>query len=46
MKEKTQETAIAPTTETTTVIPEPTADLIKNSFPQSPTSPLKTTPLW
>ena len=41
MKEKTQETAIVPTTKTTTAIPEPTADLIKNSFPQSPISPSK-----
>ena len=38
---KTQETAIVPTVETTTAIQEPTADLIKNSFPQSPTSPLQ-----
>ena len=33
-----QETAIVPTTETTTAIPEPTAELIKKSFPQSPTN--------
>ena len=39
-----QETAIVPTTETTTAIPEPTADLIKNSFPQSPTSPYNNRP--
>ena len=44
----TQETAIVPSAETTTAIPEPTADLIKNSFPQSPTRYLffpSTTPL-
>ena len=46
MKEKTQETAIVPTPESTTAIPEPTADLIKNTFPQSPTRPLQDTPLW
>ena len=46
MKKETQQTAIVPTTETTTVIPQLTADLIKKSFPQSPTSPLKITPLW
>ena len=32
MKEETQATAIVPTTEATTAIPEPTADLIKKSF--------------
>ena len=35
---------IVPTTETTTVIPEPTADLIKNSFPQPSISPSKPRP--
>ena len=41
-----QETAIVPTTETTTAIPQLTADLIKKSFPQSPTSPLQSQPVW
>ncbi len=44
MKE-TQETAIVPSPKTTTAIPEPTADLIKNSFPQSPISPSKNAPV-
>ena len=38
MKE-TQETAFVPTTETTTAIPEPTADLIKNSFAENTIRP-------
>ena len=36
MKEKTQETAIVPTTETTTeAIPEPTARLVEKSFAEN-----------
>ena len=36
MKEKTQETAIVPTTETTTeLIPQPTAELIEKSFAEN-----------
>ena len=35
MKEKTQETAIVPTTEATTAIPQPTAELIAKSFAEN-----------
>ena len=46
-KEKTQETAIVPTTESTAeLIPEPTTRLVEKSFPQSPIRPLETLALW
>ena len=35
MKEKTQQTAIVPTTESTTAIPQPTAELIAKSFAEN-----------
>ena len=35
MKEETQETAIVPTTQTTTAIPEPTARLVEKSFAEN-----------
>ena len=35
MKESTQATAIVPTTETSTAIPQPTAELIQKSFAEN-----------
>ena len=35
MKEKTQETAIVPSPEATTAIPQPTAELIEKSFAEN-----------
>ena len=47
MENERLEGAIVPTTETTAeLIPNQTVELIKKSFPQSPTRPLETLALW